>query len=119
MTSTVARPSHQAAAGRAGWRGGELLTARITRTGRIVVHQLIMASELDAYGRVTLYPTTTRETDLGRVGPDDRLAWAEAEAVLCSAGYRPAEDWTTIERLPAVRLRRITTTSRGTVPRGN
>lgn len=119
MTATVARPGARPAPGRHGWRGGELLTARVSLTGRVIVHQVIMTSQCDELGRVTLWPRTTIQTDLGQVNPDDGAGWAHAQILLRTAGYEPAEHWTTIDRMPAVRLRRIRTASSRTVRGGN
>jgi len=100
-----------------GWRfrGGEYLTARISLAGRVIVHQIIAVPQSDGAGALHLFPRTSIQHDLGPVDPDDQDCWAHAERMLFAAGYVLADDWTTIDRLPAVRLRRHDKTSPRTV----
>lgn len=90
------------------WRsyGGWLSTARVAADGRVIVHTIHMVARTGVRSTVELWPTQTSHKVLGRIDPDDLDAWAKADALIREAGYVTCEQWTTINRLPAVRVRR-------------
>lgn len=118
MTATVAAPSWLRPHERFRRIGGELITARITAGGLVLIHRLVVTARPAERGTVELWPTVTETTTLGRVDPDDPNAWFTAEVLVRRAGYTPCEDWTTVDRMPAARLRRAPWFSPGTVPGG-
>lgn len=96
--------------------GGEQVTARIDPDGDVLVHRVNVVAMPGDRATVALWPTVADTHLIGRVDPDDPDAWRAAERLLDAAGWVPADEWTTIARLPAVRLRRAPWITAGTVP---
>ena len=103
------------------WRrqGGKMVTATVHPTGAVLVHEVTTIAREGQRSTVELWPTLCVTVCLGWTDPDDPDAWKVADRLVRQAGWRPAGDWTTVGRMPAARLVHDTTTSRGTVPRGN
>lgn len=116
MTAVARPPAYLPPMERFRRLGGDLVTARVTSTGRVVVHHVRVVARPGLRGTTELWPTSTRETVVGVVDPDETQAWFHAEVALRRHGYAPDGDWTTVDRLPAVRLRRVNETTPGTAP---
>jgi len=103
------------------WRrdGGRLVVGRITDSGQVILVSVETYARKGQRSTLELWPLAAWTTVLGRVDPDDPCAWRTAETMIRGTGWRPAEEWTTVARQPAVRLEPDPNASRGTVPRGN
>lgn len=119
MTATTARRPYLSPAERFRRQGGQLITARIDRDGRVWLHFVTMTALRDYRGAIELWPIASRQEQLGVVDPHDPFAYRDADRMVRQVGYAPVDDWTTIDTMPAARLRRIPETPRGTAPRGN